>query len=346
MSATATHVDQWSVSPDDFPFEGTDAAQLRAAVGFAVLAPSGHNSQPWLFAVDADHVDVLADRVRALPVVDPLDRELTMSCGAAAETLVIALAGLGRTTRLDVLPESRRPDVVARVTLTGSDEPTAQDRACLHAISKRCSNRGPYTDDGLLPHVLERFETLARHYGTTLHFATPAQKASLAEAISASDRHQMADVRFRRELAAWTHSNRSDHDDGLRGVGQGMSDLMSTIAPLVIRTFDVGKGQAAKDRDLALGSPLMAVISTPHDSKKDWVNAGRSLARLLLEVTAFDLAASFLNQPIELDQYRRQISDTLCTDDVPQLLLRIGTPTKSFPHTPRRRVEDVLTVET
>jgi hypothetical protein len=113
---------------------------------------------------------------------------------------------------------------------------------------------------------------------------------------------------------------------------------------LIIRTFDIGKGQAAKDRDLALGSPLLAVISTPHDTPSDWVNAGRALARILLEATAFDLAASFLNQPIEVDEYRHQIAITMHTEEVPQLLLRIGTPTEEFPHTPRRRVEDVLAV--
>jgi nitroreductase len=37
----------------DFPIAGTPAEQLRFLLHYAVLAPSGHNSQPWLFKIDA-----------------------------------------------------------------------------------------------------------------------------------------------------------------------------------------------------------------------------------------------------------------------------------------------------
>ena len=42
----------------------------------ATRAPSSHNTQPWLFRVSAEAVEVHADRSRALPVNDPHDREL------------------------------------------------------------------------------------------------------------------------------------------------------------------------------------------------------------------------------------------------------------------------------
>ena len=54
-----------------------------AAVAEAIRAPSSHNTQPWLFRIAGDHLGVMADRSRALPVADPQDRELVISCGAA-----------------------------------------------------------------------------------------------------------------------------------------------------------------------------------------------------------------------------------------------------------------------
>lgn len=45
-----------------------------------------------------------------------------------------------------------------------------------------------------------------------------------------------------------------------------MGTLMSYVAPLVIRTFDVGSRQAAAHRQLALESPLLAVLSTITDT--------------------------------------------------------------------------------
>ena len=52
---------------------------LTAALRYAVLAPSSHNSQPWSFRLNGNEVELWADRKRSLPVVDPHDRELLIS---------------------------------------------------------------------------------------------------------------------------------------------------------------------------------------------------------------------------------------------------------------------------
>ena len=44
----------WDVREADFPTTGPPAEQLRFLLHYAVLAPSGHNSQPWLFKIDGD----------------------------------------------------------------------------------------------------------------------------------------------------------------------------------------------------------------------------------------------------------------------------------------------------
>jgi Nitroreductase family len=67
----------WEVAKRSFPSDGSGADKLRAAVDYAVLAPSGHNTQPWRFKVVAEALELWADRTRALAVVDPHDRELT-----------------------------------------------------------------------------------------------------------------------------------------------------------------------------------------------------------------------------------------------------------------------------
>ena len=37
----------------------------------AVKAPSGHNTQPWLFRVQKDRIQILPDMSKSLPSVDP-----------------------------------------------------------------------------------------------------------------------------------------------------------------------------------------------------------------------------------------------------------------------------------
>ena len=62
------------------------SAQMRELVRAATLAASGHNTQPWTFAITADGIDIHPDLARRLPAVDPSDRELWISLGCALET--------------------------------------------------------------------------------------------------------------------------------------------------------------------------------------------------------------------------------------------------------------------
>ena len=91
----------WHVSEAGFPQQGSRSEQFRHLLHYAVVAPSGHNTQPWLFRVTNDAVELFADRTRALPIVDPADRELTMSCAAALGQLRLAIrhCRVGRSPR-------------------------------------------------------------------------------------------------------------------------------------------------------------------------------------------------------------------------------------------------------
>ena len=85
----------------------------------AVLAPSSHNTQPWLFRLSESVIDLLADRTRALPVNDPEDRELAISCGCALMNLRVATASLGLRLRVELFPDPKEPDWLAHATVIG-----------------------------------------------------------------------------------------------------------------------------------------------------------------------------------------------------------------------------------
>ena len=97
-----------TITPSRVAVDGT--VNLDALVQAAALAPSSHNTQPWRFRLDGRTVDVLADRTRALPINDPHDRELTISCGCALFNLRVAAAAVGLEARVDVLPDAADDD--------------------------------------------------------------------------------------------------------------------------------------------------------------------------------------------------------------------------------------------
>lgn len=50
--------------------------QAQSMIGKTVLAPSSHNTQPWLFRLSKSAIDICADRTRALPSNDPEEPDL------------------------------------------------------------------------------------------------------------------------------------------------------------------------------------------------------------------------------------------------------------------------------
>lgn len=149
----------------------------------------------------------------------------------------------------------------------------------------------------------------------------------------------MARKRFRRELAA-SLVGLTARRDRMPAFARELGGLRVPPAavPLVVRTFDVGKGRAARDRELVEHSGLLAVVATGADDVPGLLAAGQALQRVLLRARAHDVWVSFLNQPIEVDQLRRELADLLHCDE-PQLLLRLGYGPGVQP-TPRRRLDE------
>jgi nitroreductase len=329
------------VNEEEFPRGAAESEQLRFLVHYAVLAPSGHNTQPWLFKIENGHLDLIADRTRALAVVDPEDRALTISCGAALEHLAIASRYFGRELTLE-FPKSD-PDLLARVRLGREIGPGPSDTAMFLAIPKRRTTRAKY-EKRALPYALRNTcRDLAQDAGVELTIISDEQqREAISELVAEGDRIQFADPRFRRELAAWIHSRRAASRDGMSGAGFGMPDLLSRAGALVIRTFDMGDGVAAADRDkIVEGSPLLAVFGTQQDQLANWIATGRALTRVLLTLTASGATAAFLNQPVEVEQLRPRLREVVGTSCIPQLLMRFGYGPE-VRHSVRRPTESVL----
>lgn len=342
IAAMEAFQQEWEVAEAEFRPRAPAAEQLAFLLRYAVLAPSTHNSQPWLFRVDGDSVRLYADRTRALPLVDPDDRGLIISCGAALQNLRLAIRRVGRADHVEILPAKDDPDLLAVARMGAAIETDAVDDRLFEAIVHRHTNRSRFEMRELPESVVWELIELARQEGASLVVAVGPQPHRLAELISRADRLQAADPRFRRELAAWVHPNRTHSRDGMPGAAFGLSNLASDVGPLVVRTFDWGRGKAAIDHELAEGSALLAVLCTAADSPADWMAAGQALERVLLSATSHGVAASFLNQPLELPELRPGVARALEIDQVPQLVLRFGYAPDEASATPRRPVESVL----
>lgn len=306
----------------------------RALIAAAVRAPSSHNTQPWLFERTESGVSLRADRTRALPVNDPHDRELTISCGAALFHLRVAAAHHGLAARVQLASGGADPDLFAVVELANDPVHAERELAGLfEAIELRSTTRGPLSGSadevplGLLTHTVEL-------EGAALHRIDGATRDALASLVAEGDRAQFSDPSWRRELAAWMHPRRSG--DGLT---QPLGTL--TVTQLVVRTFDLGASTGTHDHALVRGAPVVVVLTTDADEPLDWLAAGQALARMLLTATTQGLAAGFVNQPCQVAALRPRLGALVPPGRTPQLVVRLGRASAG-PRSVRRPLDAVL----
>lgn len=330
--------EHWLIDPVDYPLEGSPREKLEFLLRYAVLAPSSHNAQPWLFRIGEAHVDVLADRTRALPVVDPFDRELTIGCAAAAEMLAVGMRAHGHLGELKALPSPEEPDLIVRVGIGPASPPSERDRAMRDAIVSRVTDRRAFSGEAVPAAAQEEMAAAAAMHGVA--FAAVAErdgKHAIAELVAEGDRRQFADPSFRRELAQWLHPRMTG--DGLALGSNEILDIFTPVAALVVRSFDIGAGQAARDLELAEHSPLLVVLATSGDDPTAWIAAGRALAAVSLTATLHGLSGSYLSQPIEIADLRGKLAAAAGASGTPQLLMRFGAPRPDIapmPHAARR----------
>ena len=238
--------------PGAFPRRGRRRTSCARCIRYAVLAPSSHNAQPWLFRIQGDILDLVADRSRALPVADPHDRELVISCGAALECLAVAARGTGHMLAIEILPDPFDRDWIARARLQEDGAPSERERRLFEAIPHRRSTRRPFEAATASAGAAGR---RCRRGGRGRSGADrDRRRAGPRRGRSPRRRRGPAPVRrpgLPAELADWINLRAGAGGDGVSGAALGLPALLAPFIALAVRAFDLGKGAAATDEDLA-----------------------------------------------------------------------------------------------
>lgn len=290
----------------------------------------------WRFRLGDGRVALYADRARALPVNDPEDRELTISCGAALFNLRVAAAHLCIRADVEVMPDPGDADLLAEVALDVDHEPSRADRRLFSAIGRRRTCRTGFADRHVPRLLVGALTSAAVREGCRLELVVDdARRRALTELVGEGERLLFGDPRWRRELAGWMRPRRA-------GAGLVVPRLAAPLARLAVSRLNLGGRMAAKDRLLAETAPVVAVLSSGADSRADWLATGQALQAVLLTAATRGVQAGFLNQPCQVPELRLRLRELLGHDGVPQLVLRLGYPTASDAGAPRRPVAAVI----
>jgi nitroreductase len=317
------------------------ASRLARLVATAARAPSVHNTQPWRFRASADTIELLADRSRKLPRIDPAGREMLISCGAALFGLRLGIRELGYQPDVMLLPDPAEPGLLARVRAGAAAPITASEKQMLTAMPHRHTHRGPFTADPLPRGLLAGLQHDAVAEGCTLALTDqPGRYQQLAALVAAADRQQHADPLVRAELRRWTIPQGSPARDGVP-VHAYPAVSEPVAGKLAQRDFDLGRDLG---RLAGGGSPpaATAILITPADSQADWLRAGQALHRLLLHAATRWVFASLHTQPLESPPIRAEVKARLALPGTPQMVLQLGRGDNAAA-TARRPADEILT---
>jgi hypothetical protein len=314
------------------------SAQMREFVRYASLAASGHNTQPWKFAIQENAIEIHPDLSRRLPAVDPGERELWISLGCALENLLVAARAGGYA------PVVTYPGAADLIHI-GLTSDTPQAGPIFEAIPLRQNTRSEYDGQAIRGDDLDQVQALSLEPGIGLRFVTaPSDLKTVLEYVNQGNLIQYADKAFVEELIHWVRFNKKEAMaslDGLYSVCSGNPEVPRWIGQMVVAGTKPQQ-QADVDARKLLSSPGAVVVTSESDDQAAWVRTGQVYERLALQLTALNIKSAFLNQPIEVAKVRSQFQSAIgLGNKLPQLLVRFGYA-DAMPRASRRPVDEIL----
>lgn len=322
---------------DSGPVRPNAVAQARYLVAMAAHAPSLHNTQPWRFRIRGGcaAVAVLADPTRMLPVADPRGRAAHISCGAALLNLRVAAAAAGLEPDVRLLPEPGQPLLLAEVRLAQAHPVTSWDLELRAAITRRRTNREPYSTRQVPPGIAAELAGAAEAEGAILHFLDSEEATRVRHLAVEAELELFGDPAYRAELKRWTGGAREA--DGIPGAAFGPR---SPEGGDLVRRFTAMRGQPGRYAWFE-DCPQLAVLSVRAGGPRGWLAAGQAMERAWLTATCRGISFCPLTQPLEAG-IGWLVRDARSGSEEPQVILRMGYGLPVTAAAPRRPVADVI----
>lgn len=320
-----------------------DEPTFRAMVAQATLAPSVHNIQGWRWALRDGVVLVGWSLDQSLAHGDPDERDAGLSCGAAVEGAVIALAAQRMGAELSdlwlvddraTLPGCR---LAARIAVAGhvALDPLA---ACLEV---RFTHRGAFLPTPETPWLSEDAVIL-------ISAADKAHVAALNDRVSlTSIRH----AHVRRELLSWMRLSPSHPRAGIDGMDRAALRMSAPVAlaaraslgplwPMLDRFGLTG----ALTAEAALTQSAAAIACFHRPVGESPVASGRAYLRLCLEATMRGYAGWPMAALADDPATRAALSSRIGLGPDRRLIqvLRFGQPDAVAPPRARRPLSEII----
>jgi hypothetical protein len=333
---------------------------LIPLVAAATLAPNPHNSQPWLFRVRSNRIDLFADGSRNIGAIDPFKREKYIGLGAALENVVVAAEATGYRARVTLMPDGEHSDHAARIELSRA---TKRDSFLADQIAKRHTNRYPFVTGKDIPTgaltAMTALADVATSDARVLWFSSDRQRLQLSSLLVAATEAIIRDPDQSRSDYEWfrqTWDEIQRQRDGITIDAAGLPELTQTLAKLLPaqsrQATDDAWLTATRDRHTKTAAAYGIVAVRDATANEQRLKGGRLLERVHLWASGNGIALQHMNQLTERADRERELAiKPQFGDALGQVLpdgwqtlslFRVGYPTHAPNKSPRRALAAVI----
>lgn len=295
----------------------------------AALAPSGHNTQPWLVKyIEPYHWIISNDKTKWLPAVDPTQRETILSIGAFLQNLEYAANTFGYSCSFNLLASGNQSEDIMEVRLSKTNNQPVYDT---NKIKLRRTVRSNFLKD---PIKKEHVELLTEKDRAIFHFFTPGsgEYKWLNENTIEANVEQTYRDDAQSELADWMRLSSKDAKKYCDGLTTASMEI-NGIPGWVVRNFYSKKTVMGKKfRKQGLDKVKQQVgnsggwllITSKDNSTKTLIETGMRFQQMLLTTRENNIAIHPMTQILEEARFRTDLHKTFGISDTVQFILRAG----------------------
>lgn len=328
----------WQINHSDFSDQWTDIDKLKFFARYAILAPSGHNTQPWRLTAKNQSIEVEIDKNRHLSIDGSglLSVEPYISVGTFLEVYKLAAEGFGYKVQINLFPTNK---TVAKISI--KDKILARPRL-LEAITSRVSNRNTFEKTAIDDKILREIASnnLTGIKTTLLTDRSDINFVSGQTAIAI--RSIMGNPGYREELSRWVRTNHTNQYEGMPGFTHGFGNLKSLLSKVAVKRGAKLGPQAEKSKKLIEESAALIIIRCTDDKKESFINAGRIYSQICVLAQNYQIASSALGASVLDPLTREKIKENFGIKDRPIYIIRLGKAKVSSRHSPRWPLELIL----
>lgn len=316
-----------STSRSDFEENLNDKSDVYRILYFASLAGNSHNTQPWKVKVIDDYtMEVYADTLRHLRVVDPTRRGLFISLGAFIENINLAAGSLGY--RADIVIKAEKPtDTLAAVIKLSQTEKTNFN---LVDLENRKTTRTPFENGPINANDLK---LITESFTNVVFIPVNSDNGKYISTKTLEAYTQQANNEdAKNELATWIRFSNADvkaNRDGLTTGGMGIKGFGGFMVRNFFKPSD-SKKQSFVDKGVDKTKAQVEncagwiLISQTEDTPENWINTGRIYEQMNITCSKLGIGFHPMNQMIEERNFEVEVNKTLASQGIIQFVARIG----------------------